>query len=149
VRVRRALRTLTTFGELAVFLWRRYGSPAENGTAEAESPAPAPVAEPTQRVRFGLDGQQYEIDLSDDEAAELREAVGRYIAAGRRADRRTRARTSAPADPPAAQRPTMNGHDSAAVREWARANGHRISARGPIPATVRQAYDARGRRRGR
>ena len=35
-------------------------------------------------VLFGLDGTQYEIDLSTDHAKELRTALARYIDAGRR-----------------------------------------------------------------
>ena len=35
-------------------------------------------------VRFGLDGEQYEIDLSTEHAKELRTALARYIDAGRR-----------------------------------------------------------------
>jgi Lsr2 len=159
VPVRRALRTLTTFADVAVFLWRRYGSPPANGTTVALQPQgvvdvadevvdDAAAAPPTQTVRFGLDGQHYEVALSDEEAAELRATVGRYIAAGRRAARQTRTPRIAPADPVIAQGMTPNGHDSAAIRRWARAHGHQISARGPIPASVRHAYDARGRRNG-
>ncbi|MBQ9918656.1 MAG: Lsr2 family protein, partial [Microbacterium sp.] len=32
--------------------------------------------------------------------------------------------------------------DLAAVREWARANGHTVSDRGRIPASVLEAYGA-------
>ncbi len=35
-------------------------------------------------VRFGLDGAQYEIDLSTEHAKELRTALARYIDAGRK-----------------------------------------------------------------
>jgi hypothetical protein len=164
------VRTLTTFIDVAVFLWRRYGSPAEGPAAVAEAPRAVPLerkrevavshdireetdpAEPRQTVRFGLDGQEYEVDLSEESAAELRETVRRYIAAGRRAGRpagaprtaRTPARTAR-----TARGTTADDADPAAVRAWARAHGHRISDRGPIPARVRQAYDARGRSRGR
>jgi hypothetical protein len=33
--------------------------------------------------------------------------------------------------------------DTAAVREWARANGHTVSDRGRIPAHIREAFTAR------
>jgi hypothetical protein len=36
-------------------------------------------------VRFGLDGTEYEIDLNDEHARELREALARYVGAVRRA----------------------------------------------------------------
>jgi hypothetical protein len=32
--------------------------------------------------------------------------------------------------------------DLAAVRDWAKSNGHRVSDRGRISAAVQQAYDA-------
>lgn len=39
------------------------------------------ATEPTQTVRSGLGGQRYEMDLSDQNAAELRESFARFIAA--------------------------------------------------------------------
>lgn len=38
-----------------------------------------------ETVQFGVDGQQYEIDLSTANAEKLREALRPYAAAGRRA----------------------------------------------------------------
>lgn len=35
-------------------------------------------------IRFGLDGRNYEIDLSDENAAALRETLRPYVDAGRR-----------------------------------------------------------------
>ena len=167
---RRALRTLTLGVDLALFLWRRY-------SAATQRPAPGTDARPveprdqkpvvsapenndaedlgaadlsperTQTVSFGLDGQNYAIDLSDQDAAELRETLGRYVAAGRRVGQQTRTAKIAPARPRAGQPAPADGQDAAAIRQWARAHGHRISDRGPIPATVRHAYAAR--RRGR
>ncbi|SMQ58194.1 Lsr2 protein [Plantibacter sp. VKM Ac-1784] len=37
-----------------------------------------------ETIRFGVDGRDYEIDLSDDNAAALREALHPYTEAGRR-----------------------------------------------------------------
>lgn len=37
-----------------------------------------------ETIRFGVDGRDYEIDLSDDNAAALREALRPYADAGRR-----------------------------------------------------------------
>jgi hypothetical protein len=157
--VRRALRTLTTSLDLAVFLWRRYGSPPQRSAPEADAGPIVPhdqervvgVAEDTsaevqtQTVTFGLDGQHYAIDVSDERAAELREMLGRYIAAGRRAGRPSRAASTAPARPGTGQPGPAKGQDAAAIRRWARAHGHQVSDRGAIPVKVRQAYDARRR----
>ncbi len=37
---------------------------------------------------------------------------------------------------------TINRNDTASIRAWARSSGHPVSARGPIPAAVRDAYNA-------
>ena len=96
-----------------------------------------------QTVRFGLDGQDYEIDLSAEHAAEFRDAMRTYIHAGRRVTpapqrRATRGRSTAPAT-----QGSMPGRDTGAIREWARAHGYPISDRGRIPAEVLEAYAAR------
>jgi hypothetical protein len=164
VRLKHAFRALNTSADLAVFLWRRYGSPPAEvppvPVPDAVPPArqtvdlppdarthDAPTTEPTRTVRFGLDGQEYEIDLSDDDAAQLRETFRRYIDAGRRIRRQsrpstTRNRSSRASQPPA---PPAERHQSAAVRAWARAAGHQVSDRGRISAKVLQAYEARQR----
>jgi hypothetical protein len=92
----------------------------------------------TEAVRFGLDGQAYEIVLSPKDAAALRAAFGQYVAAGRAVNGH-RARGSSGGPPGRAARTDHHG-DAAAIREWAREHGHRVSDRGPIPAAVREAY---------
>jgi hypothetical protein len=80
---------------------------------------------------FSLDGKTYEIDLSEQNGAELREALAKYMAAGRRVS--TKGRSSKTSASPAS---------TTAVREWARANGFSIKDRGRVPAEIQQAYDA-------
>jgi hypothetical protein len=160
VLLRRALRTVTLGVDIAVFLWRRYGSTAQGSTVATGPPGDDlleqdPVnevadetggtdatREPMQTVRFGLDGQDFEIELSDQKAAELREIVGRYTTAARQVGRRTKPTRSARAAPDVGP-PASEPHTSAAIRVWARSQGHHVSDRGPIPATIRKAYDAR------
>ena len=86
-------------------------------------------------VSFGLDGRDYEIDLTDANAEELRGMVDKYIAAGRKVGgkRRRRQGPSSPADV-----------DPKAVRAWAAAKGYEVSNRGRIPAAVIEAYRAAG-----
>lgn len=167
----RALRTLTLGLEIAAFLWRRYRSVAQRSAPVTDAPPVQPrdhkrVAsapddddkeaghaedlspERTQTINFALDGQNYAIDLTDQSAAELRQTLGRYIAAGRQVGRQTRTANITPPRPQAGQRARTDGQDATAIRQWARAHGHRISDRGPIPATVRQAYAARRRSAG-
>lgn len=89
----------------------------------------SPAAE---TVGFGLDGVSYEIDLSASNAAKLREELAHWVGYARTTGgRRTRRRGAA-----AGRRPNVSG-----VREWARANGHQVSDRGRVPASVQAAYD--------
>jgi hypothetical protein len=42
-------------------------------------------------VSFGLDGRNYEIDLTNENAEELRQALGKYVEAGRKGWRHAQA----------------------------------------------------------
>ncbi|MEZ0577792.1 Lsr2 family protein [Nocardioides sp. MH1] len=90
-------------------------------------------SEATETVSFGLDGTSYEIDLNDKNAGKLRDALANYVGHGRKVGgaRRTRGKAAA-----------TGGASAKDVREWARANGHKVPDRGRIPAEVRDAYDA-------
>lgn len=89
-----------------------------------------------ESVSFSLNGTAYEIDLSSDNAAALRDALEPYIAAARRSPAsRAAARTTA-------RRSSGGSSETAAIREWALANGHQVSSRGRIPAPVVDAYHA-------
>lgn len=84
-------------------------------------------------VTFGLDGVAYEIDLSEANADNLRKSLGEFVAQARRTGGRIK--RSAPA---AADR-----HEQAqAIREWARRNGHEVSNRGRMPASLIEAFEA-------
>lgn len=86
-----------------------------------------------ETVMFGLDGANYEIDLSAKNAAKLRDALAKYVGAARRTQARGRRSTG---------RSRASGSKASVVREWARANGYEVSDRGRVPADVRSAYDA-------
>jgi hypothetical protein len=85
-------------------------------------------------VTFGLDGTEYEIDLTDDEAGKFRDALAKYVGAARPVRGARKARKQAAS--------ATGGPSPKEVREWAQANGHDVPARGRIPAEVREAYDA-------
>jgi hypothetical protein len=98
-------------------------------------------ADRCQTVRFALDGQSYEIDLSERDAADFRLALQRYVHSGRRTGASAVPRGGTPAwQGTAASRRERN----AAIRQWARAHGHDVSDRGRIPMNVVQAYRASG-----
>lgn len=87
-------------------------------------------------IQFALEGHSYEIDLSDANVEKLREAFAPFIEAATPVSasaRATRSRTT---------RGVSKSVDLAAVREWARANGHTVSDRGRVPAAVQEAYAA-------
>lgn len=92
-----------------------------------------------ETVSFGLDGTPYEIDLSGDNSAELRQALKRYIDAGRKAGSGSRRSTASTPRSAAGRR---SREDTAAIRAWARESGHEVSERGRIPATIIEAYEA-------
>jgi Lsr2 len=90
---------------------------------------------------FSLEGRNYQIDLSEPNAAKLRDALAPYIGAARKAGGRGRgraARQTVVADKSA----RSSREETAAIRQWARDNGHQVSERGRIPKSVLDAYQA-------
>jgi hypothetical protein len=77
-----------------------------------------------ETVAFGLDGIAYEIDLSKKNSAGLRDALAKYVSAGRRTGRRSR------------RGGTRVVSESRTIREWARANNVPVTDRGRIPASI-------------
>jgi hypothetical protein len=91
--------------------------------------------EAEETVSFGLDGTSYEIDLSKKNAKALRDALAPYVSSARRAGgRRARGRGG---------RGGGRASDTAAIREWARSQGMKISDRGRIPADIIEKYENR------
>lgn len=96
------------------------------------------TSEAAETVQFGLDGAQFEIDLTQANADKLRKALTKYVEAarqikhtpargtGRRSGGRNRSR-----------------EDMAQIRAWAAETGHEVADRGRLPQTVLDAYDAR------
>lgn len=82
-----------------------------------------------ETVSLALDGVSYEIDLSAANAAQLREALAPWLGSARRTGGRKAAgkkvTTGSPTD----------------VRAWALSQGMAVSARGRVPADIREAYD--------
>ncbi len=92
--------------------------------------------EASETVSFGLDGVSYEIDLSERNAKALRDALSTYVGNARRAGRRAKGRGRGGA---------ARGQDTAAIREWARGRGFKVSDRGRIPADILAKYEEEGR----
>ncbi len=93
-----------------------------------------------ETVTFGLDGTNYEIDLSRKNAERLRSDLEKYLHAARRvgrggitASRRARA---------AAQPAKADRAQNQAIRDWAKRKGIQLSERGRIPRNVIEQYES-------
>lgn len=87
-------------------------------------------SEASETVSFAIDGVSYEIDLSDEHAAQLRAELQPWIEAGRRVGGRR------------ATKQAKSGDDNAQIRAWALEQGLAVSARGRISQEIRDAYQA-------
>jgi hypothetical protein len=87
-----------------------------------------------ETVAFGLDGREFEIDLSAKNAKALRKAIEAYVGAARRVRGRK----------PVVKTHVATGVDNKAVRAWAASNGIELSTRGRIAADVIEQYRAAG-----
>lgn len=93
-------------------------------------------------VEFALDGVNYQIDMSVDNAAKLRDALASFVANARKTGGRKRSGNK-PGKPSGA--PTQADRErNQAIREWAREQGMQVSDRGRIPAEIVEAYDNAG-----
>lgn len=84
-----------------------------------------------ETVRFSVDGTDYEIDLSEKNARNFRDALQPFTNKARKVAARS-ARGRATAAP--------RSQEAAKVREWARANGYSVSERGRVQADIIEAY---------
>lgn len=90
---------------------------------------------------FGIDGANYEIELCEDHGRQMRDVVGPFMSAGRRAGASPRPARSA-AQPRRNNTSSPVGGGQAAVRQWARAHGYTVSDRGRLSSEVTAAYEA-------
>lgn len=84
-------------------------------------------AEAAETVNFGLDGVHYEIDLSQQNAANLRKSIDGFVNHARKVGGRKKAAPLANDDP----------RD---IRMWAQNNGFKVAQRGRVSKTVIDAY---------
>ncbi|MDH6283677.1 hypothetical protein M2284_004052 [Rhodococcus sp. LBL1] len=94
-----------------------------------------------ETVEFGLDGVLYEIDLSSDNAAKLREQLDVWVSHARKVTNRRRGGKATSGASATSARASVDREQSAAIREWARRNGFTVSSRGRISAEITEAYN--------
>jgi hypothetical protein len=96
-------------------------------------------SEATQTLNYTVDGQEYEIDLSEENIQRFHSALEPFVEKSRPVERRVLAQAS-----------RRNGRrrsgasrrdDIPQIRSWAEANGYEVSARGRVKKEVLDAYD--------
>ena len=91
-----------------------------------------------ETVTFALDGVAYEIDLSRENAAALRDTLATYVGHARRLGRATRRTTGRSR----AKAVGGDGPSPAEVREWAKSQGIAVNERGRISADLQAKFQA-------
>jgi hypothetical protein len=93
-------------------------------------------------VTFGLDGVEYEIDLTEDNAASLRKGLADFVTAARRTGGRVKRGLGSSATSAPANDGSRSKVQTQAIRDWAKNNGHQVAERGRIPGGVIEAFEA-------
>ncbi|WP_104168878.1 Lsr2 family protein [Arthrobacter sp. SX1312] len=93
-----------------------------------------------ETVRFGVDGTEYEIDLTTENADKFRATLTEYADKARKATGR-RGQGKSPASSEAASGKSKR-EETQRIRQWAQDNGHSTSARGRISQSIVDAYNA-------
>ena len=97
-------------------------------------------------VHFALEGTEYEIDLTDKEADELRKTFAKYTDAARRSSSRstgTASRRGGSSRGGSARSGSgRTPEELQAIRDWANSNGYNVSSRGRVKKEILDAYDA-------
>lgn len=84
----------------------------------------------TQTLTFSLDGVDYEIDLSEENAGELRSSLEKFTGTARRIGGRKRSVAEV----------RSTGPSSKDIRAWALAEGLEVNARGRLNAAVVEQF---------
>ncbi|SFO81919.1 Lsr2 protein [Amycolatopsis arida] len=120
----------------------------------------------SETVVFGLDGEAWSIDLSEEHAEELRAAIAPYQKVATRIgrfkpERRARSAASSRSSPPSNGRSWYKSDRSGSrqverakkeyrdrVKEWGRKNGYKVGQRGVVADEVYHAYEEHLRKKG-
>ena len=103
-------------------------------------------SEATGPVDFSLDGKDYTIDLSDSNAARLRDALASFVASARRASGTGRRRLTSSSPQRSSPQRSASGRsreETQEIRAALRELGYIVNDRGRIPSELFAAYEAR------
>lgn len=93
-----------------------------------------------ETVHFGVDGVQYEIDLTEENAARLREALAEFMRNGRKVAKLPKSLISKASG--RTQQTPDRRVQTQAIREWAHKQGHQLANRGRIPQGIVAEFEA-------
>lgn len=85
----------------------------------------------SRHIRFSVDGTNYEIDVNEENGKAFDEALAPFLKAARKTGRFS---------VPATAKPRPNSAELAKIREWARAQGYKVSDRGRVAQAIQDAY---------
>jgi hypothetical protein len=91
-------------------------------------------SEAQETVTFGLEGTTYEIDLSDQNAKKLRDALEPWVEKARKTGGRRRAQSN--------KLSPLDKGEISIMRAWLQEHGHDVSTRGRISAKLRELYNS-------
>ena len=97
-------------------------------------------SEGAETIKYSVDGQDYEIDLSEKNAERFRSVLKEFVDASRQVEQPP-VLTLTP--PRTTRRQSSSGRDDIPqIRAWAEAQGMEVNARGRIKKEIIEAYDA-------
>lgn len=98
--------------------------------------------EADETVSFALDGVSYEIDVSQENAQGLRDALAPWVGHARRVGGRSSGRRSSGSSKGGSRGNGGGRENLSDVRTWARENGYQVSDRGRVSSEVMSAYQS-------
>lgn len=99
---------------------------------------------PAETVYFAVAGKDYAIDLNEEHAAELADALAKVDEQMKRYT--DAARPMGKSSTGTARRSSKSSQDNKAVRAWAQENGYEVADRGRIPEEIQEAYRNRSKK---
>jgi hypothetical protein len=92
-------------------------------------------------VRFGIDGTDYEIDLTTENAEKLRSTLSKYVEKGRKSTRGKRGQGGRQPSPETSSTNHSKREETQQIRQWAKDNGYNPNSRGRITKSIVDAYN--------